>query len=82
MICEQLVVVRAAVRARDPSSRYSIERLERERADRRLLLVGQPALRHAEEQRVGAQVVAEQRQVTGEVGERRQQRRHLGLGDR
>ena len=42
-------------------------------------VVGEPALGHAEQQRVGPQVVAQQRQVAGEVGERRQQRRDLGV---
>ena len=43
------------------------------------LLVGDPALGHGEQLRIGPQVVAEQRQVAGDVRERRQQRRDLGF---
>ena len=40
-----------------------------------------PALREREQVRVGAQVVAQQREVAGDVRERGQQRRDLGLGE-
>ncbi len=54
------------------------EHTECELADLRLLLVGETALRHRREQRVGPEVIAQQRQVAGQVRERRQQRRQLG----
>ena len=53
--------------------------VERERAGLGELGLGEPALGHAEQERVGAQLVAQQREVAGEVGERRQQRRDLGV---
>ena len=69
----------AAAPATQPPSRKRIKVVEGERACRRLLLLGQPALGQREEHRVGAQVVAQQRQVAGDVGERGEQRRELGL---
>ena len=54
------------------------QRLEGERADRRLLLGRQAALVLAHQQRVDAQVGAQQRQVARDVGQRRQQRRQVG----
>ena len=55
------------------------EHLVRQRSDLRLLLLGEPALGRAEEERVGPQVVTQQGEVTGGVGERREQRRQLGV---
>ena len=57
------------------------ERVEREVAGGGLLLGRHPALGERQQVRVGAQVVAQQRQVAGDVRERRQQRRDLGFGE-
>ena len=46
---------------------------------RRLLLGGHATLGHREQVGVGAQIVAQQPQVAGDVGQRRQQGRDLGL---
>ncbi len=67
---------------RQPLSRYSTSVSQRQLAGFGELLVGQAALRHTEEHRVGPQVVAQQREVAGQVGERGQQRGDLGLRER
>ena len=78
---DQLVVGRRGSRVATAVS-VRRDRRERERPDLRLLRVGQPALRHRREQRVGAEVLAEQAEVSGEVGQGRQQRRELSFGQR
>src|SRR5205823_13525450 len=52
-------------------------RAERDLARLRLLLYGEATLRQAEQEWVRSQLVAQQRQITGDVGERGQQRRQL-----
>ena len=54
------------------------QRLDRQLADGGLLLVGEAAGRQGQQQRVGPQVVPEQRHVASGVGERREQRLQLG----
>ena len=56
------------------------QRVERQGADRRRLLVGEPAGREREQQWIGLQVVAEQRHVARGVGQRGEQRLQLGVG--
>ncbi|MEZ5218627.1 MAG: hypothetical protein R2715_19045 [Ilumatobacteraceae bacterium] len=70
---QQLVVARCRRRHRAAVPEPD-DRCEGQVLDRGLLLVGEAALRLGSEQRVGAQLVAEQRQVAGEIRERRQQR--------
>jgi hypothetical protein len=57
------------------------ERVEREVPCGGLLLGRHPALGEGEQVRIGTQVVAQQREVAGDVRERRQQRRDLGYGE-
>ena len=77
----QHVVV--ARRRRRPAAAVAVagERREGQLARGGLLLLVEPALGHGEVQRIGPQLVAQQRQVARQVGERRKQRRDLGLRD-
>ena len=50
------------------------ERVERQRPSVRELRVGEPGIGLHEQQRVGSQVVTQHREVTGEVGDRGEQR--------
>ncbi len=79
---EQHVVAGDAAPAFDPASRYLISvSTASSRAVASCSSVSPPCSMR-EEQRVGPQVVSEERQVTGEVREGGQQRRNLGLRDR
>ncbi len=75
---QQHVVVRRG-RGNAPAVPEPDQRLEGERARRGELVVAEAALREGEHQGIGAQVVAQQRQIAGEVRERREQRGHLGV---
>ena len=46
------------------------------------MLVAETGLRHREEQWIGAEVLTEHREITREIGERRKQRRDLGIVER
>ena len=64
-----------------PPSRKRDQRVERQGPDAVLLLGRQPTLVLAHQQRVDAQLRTQQRQVAGDVGEGRQQRREIGDGE-
>jgi hypothetical protein len=58
------------------------EHLEGQLTDLALLVVGESPLGHAGQERIGTEVVLQQRQVARQVGEGGEQRRELGLVER
>ena len=68
-------------RGRTPAVTEGDQDVEGDTADLLGLGLAQPGVRQSEEQRVGAEVVSEQREVAGQVGQRRQQWREDGLGE-
>ena len=66
----------------DPVVAVADQGLQRECPHCGSLLVAETGLRHREEQWIGAEVLTEQREITREIGERRKQRRDLGIVER
>ena len=78
---EQLVVRRRRCGA-TPVVAVPDQGLQRECPHCGRLLVAETGLRHREEQWIGAEVLTEHREITREIGERRKQRRDLGIVER
>ena len=65
-----------------PASRNRTKRTQGEGADRVLLLGGEPGLGFVDQQRIRAELLPEQGEVAGRVGQRREQRGQLGVEQR